>query len=210
METNIYGFDWKNLPKVKLTEKNHLPDSPGIYFVAWSGRLQYIGIATKSLKSRWMSHHRYNQAYEESFNSAEIHYSRSEDSLLKEAERWLIKTLRPLLNQTRVPKKDSYSPLVKENADSTDKKVKLELYLPLATFKKLLIWSWLRGQSSGELCANIIAEEMEEGGQFTLDLNQHANKKPSSDIPKRQFFDEYGLSFAIEPNDKDKEQDGNY
>lgn len=173
-------FNWKSLPKVALSEKKHLPHSPGIYFVAWNDKLQYIGITTKSLRYRWIQHHRYYQACNASSNSAEIYYLEPNNSL-EDTERWLIKKLCPPLNGTTVPKVYSFDIPPKENetkkiAVNQDEKVKVEMYVSMKTYRQLLLWGWIKGKSPTKLCSDVITEEIDKNS-FMISLEKRARDK---------------------------------
>ena len=54
-------FNLLNLPSVKLSEKDRLPTTAGIYFALDSNnQLWYVGKA-RNINKRWVNHHRYHQ-----------------------------------------------------------------------------------------------------------------------------------------------------
>lgn len=46
------------LPSVPIERRGELPDCPGIYFALFQGQILYIGMASKSIRRRWIGHHR--------------------------------------------------------------------------------------------------------------------------------------------------------
>lgn len=206
-------FDWKILPKVDLLRKSSLPDSPGIYFISWGDELYYIGVATKSLKKRWAAHHRYNQSYNASENTAQIHYFAPDTSDLEDAGQWLedverqlIRSLRPILNRTKlVPGLPAPRPTAEE-------KFKVETFLAMTDFKRLLLWCEAENTSRAQLCVRALEEELAlTEAQFMADLARRAaDKGMTVEELEQQIYQEAGLSFgeasevdsSLEPEDK--------
>lgn len=88
-----------------------------------------------------------------------------------------------------------------------DEKVKMELYVPMTTYKRLVLWGWVKGQTRPELCSNIIAARAESNEeQFMRDIADRArdmSKTPEDLI--QEIFDEAEL--AAVPRVKDEDED---
>ena len=83
-----------------------------------------------------------------------------------------------------------------------DRKIRIEMYVPMTTFKRLLLWGWIKGQSRAELCANTIAARAESNeAQFMADLGKRAKDNGVSvgDL-ERQIYEQAGLKFNGDPD----------
>lgn len=74
------------------------------------------------------------------------------------------------------------------------------MYVPMTTFKRLLLWGWIKGQSRAELCANTVAARAEANEvQFMADLDRRAKDKGvSAEDLERQIYQQAGLEFGAE------------
>lgn len=92
------------LPSLPLNCRNKLPSLAAIYIVlSENDDILYVGKAI-NLANRWMQHHRFKQFG--SYQSVRIAWLEcSDETLLDQVERMLIKSLTPLLNNTRVPER---------------------------------------------------------------------------------------------------------
>ena len=74
------------------------------------------------------------------------------------------------------------------------------MYVPMTTFKRLLLWGWIKGQSRAELCANTVAARAESNeAQFMADLGKRAKDKGISvEDLERQIYEHEGLKFDVE------------
>lgn len=102
VETDI---DWLNvdpwqLPSVALQDKNCLPNQGGIYFAIRQRRVLYIGKADRSIKGRWLTHHRYKQL--EAMGDVKIAFYHPNVDSLYDLERQLTKLFDPKFNDTPV------------------------------------------------------------------------------------------------------------
>ena len=98
-------FDLNNLPTIKLSAKDRLPNIAGIYFaVDNSERLLYIGKA-RNINQRWTNHHRYHQLKKiNQRNPVFLKWYECEnnENILARLESYFIETYHPELNQTKV------------------------------------------------------------------------------------------------------------
>jgi GIY-YIG catalytic domain len=86
------------LPSRLLSDRRSLPQCQAIYFVIDEDSILYIG-RTANLAERWIAHHRFNQL---ETNPRIAWLECSNEDLLPELERALIKHFSPLLNGTDV------------------------------------------------------------------------------------------------------------
>jgi excinuclease UvrABC nuclease subunit len=95
------NFNLGNLPSVKLSEKDRLPTTAGIYFALNSSdRLWYIGKA-RNLNQRWINHHRYHQL--EKINrktpiTLKWHECENDEHILTQLENYFTKSLTTFSN----------------------------------------------------------------------------------------------------------------
>lgn len=86
--------------QVSWEERDTLPDLSGIYFIYADKKLQYIG-QTVSLAQRLIGpHHRSHQFAK---MDASIFWIRASVDILAELEKWLVDTLKPPLNGSKIP-----------------------------------------------------------------------------------------------------------
>ena len=99
------------LPSVCFGDRKKLPDSPGVYFVVDEDQILYVGITSSSLRTRWASHHRYDQVAEVA-PQGKIFFQEVPESFeqLREREDRLIAEFRPTLNYQPVPQKNGKGP----------------------------------------------------------------------------------------------------
>ncbi len=88
---------------------------------------------------------------------------------------------------------------------NVDEKVKVEMYLPMTTFKRLLLWCWIKGQSRAELCANTFAARAEANeAQFMADIARRAQDKGMTAAElEQQIYEQAGLRFEVDRADED-------
>lgn len=90
-----------DLPSVLLTNRNNLPDTPGVYFIESRGSILYVGMSENSLQHRFIQHHRTHQIESQFVNPKIYFYTASEDSV-RDLESALIHRFNPLLQNTQV------------------------------------------------------------------------------------------------------------
>ena len=97
------SLDPLQLPSVPLTQRNHVPACSAIYFALdSSNRVLYVGKA-KNLASRWKNHHRLHKLKEINQESpVRLAWQTWNEADLSAAEKSLIMSLQPLLNNTEV------------------------------------------------------------------------------------------------------------
>lgn len=102
------NFQLDKLPYVDFLNKDHLPETAGIYFIVDKDyKILYVGKA-QNLKNRWIGHHRYDQlkTINKKINIKILWYScKNEENALTQLENYFIATYYPVLNQTKVEAK---------------------------------------------------------------------------------------------------------
>ena len=98
-------FNLLNLPSVKLSEKDRLPTTAGIYFAIDSNnQLWYVGKA-RNINKRWVNHHRYHQLEKVNKKTPILlrwYECENDENILTQLENYFIETYHPALNQTKV------------------------------------------------------------------------------------------------------------
>lgn len=84
--------------------------------------------------------------------------------------------------------------------NNEDQKIRIEMYVPMTTFKRLLLWGWIKGQSRAELCANTVAARAEANeAQFMADLEKRAKDKGMTiEELEQQIYRQAGLELGEE------------
>ncbi len=98
------------LPSVDFLGRDGLPAEPGLYFAVLDcERVAYIGKSSRSLRARWVYHHRAIDLL--ASGKPLLHYMTMEPGLaLAEAEAAAIRALDPALNRTLRPQSWGFSP----------------------------------------------------------------------------------------------------
>ncbi|RCJ31824.1 endonuclease [Nostoc punctiforme NIES-2108] len=97
--------NFKNLPYLRLVDKQKLTEASAIYFAVARDQVLYIGQAV-NLRSRWLNHHRLPQL--EAINrrcEIKLFWLNCLPIQLNELERLYIQYYCPTLNQSKVPQK---------------------------------------------------------------------------------------------------------
>ena len=102
------NFNLLDLPSVKLSEKDRLPTTAGIYFAIGSNeQLWYVGKA-RNINKRWVNHHRYHQLEKVNKKTPILlrwYECENDENILTQLENYFIETYHPALNQTKVESK---------------------------------------------------------------------------------------------------------
>jgi len=135
-------IDIFTLPSVPLADKNLLPDSSGLYFVASGADVLYVGKAQNSFKVRWSSHHRLQQLLK--VDNTKIFYkellcSKKELKVLEDAA---ILRFKPTLNESRVP--------------DAERRDRFQVAIPPITQAKLVLMARQSGISRTKLIEDIV------------------------------------------------------
>lgn len=97
--------EFSTFPYLRLADRQRLPECCAIYFAIAREQVLYVGQAT-NLRNRWQNHHRLSQL--EAVNrrcEVKLFWLNCIQSQLNELERQYIEHYCPILNQTKVPKR---------------------------------------------------------------------------------------------------------